>query len=63
MYLTENWRLKRQRYNLNGSELPETKELTFPPRSVTPRDVEVYDFEAQDSHDAPMVEERDKVSS
>jgi hypothetical protein len=45
MYLTENWRLKAQRYILQGVRTPETHEVTFPPRPVTPRDVETYEFD------------------
>jgi hypothetical protein len=43
MYLTENWRLKEQRYTLHGLRLND-EQVSFPPREVEPRSVEVYIF-------------------
>jgi hypothetical protein len=62
MYLTENWRLKAQRYILTGNRTPETQEVTFPPRPVAPRVVEAYDFSdepyTQENREAELVEAR-----
>lgn len=48
MYLTENWRLKGQRYTLKGTRTTDTQTLTFPPRYVEPRPVQAYDFTGND---------------
>lgn len=42
MRVSENWRLKKQRYTLEGT-INEGK-VAFPPRPVEPRPVETYDF-------------------
>lgn len=46
MYLTENWRLKEQRYTLHGLRLND-EQVSFPPREVEPRAVEVYTFSTE----------------
>ncbi len=50
MYLTENWRLKAQRYTLTGSRDPQdTEAVNFPPRPVQPRMVETFDFHTSEN--------------
>lgn len=44
MRVSENWRLKKQRYTLAGKMNEETGKVTFPPRSIEPCKVETFDF-------------------
>lgn len=48
MDITRNWRLREQRYRLEGTECTECGELHFPPRMVCPqcksRDLEPHRF-------------------
>lgn len=44
MRVSENWRLKKQRYTLEGKVNEETGKVSFPPRPVEPRQVETFDF-------------------
>ncbi len=46
MRVSENWRLKKQRYALEGKVSQDGK-VVFPPRDVEPRQVETYDFNKQ----------------
>ena len=48
MHLTENWRLKGPRYNLTTTRNTETQELTFPPRKIATRELDVFEFEARE---------------
>jgi len=48
MHLTENWRLKGQRYTLTTTRNNETQEITFPPRHVARRELDVYTFDEQE---------------
>ena len=48
MHLTENWRLKGPRYSLTTTRNKETQELTFPPRHVATREMDVFKFDEQD---------------
>ncbi len=59
MYLTDVWRLKTQRYILEGNRVPETKEVTFPPRPVAPRDVKKYDWPDESEKDRSELSFRD----
>jgi hypothetical protein len=47
MRISENWRLKNQRYSLTGSR-DENGNVEFPPRAVKPRQVENYDFKKEE---------------
>ena len=44
MRVTESWRLKDERYTLQGQADSATGEITFPPREVAPREVSAYTF-------------------
>lgn len=46
MRITENWRLKSERYTLEGAQPTEIENPCFPPRPVQAREVEIYDFKA-----------------
>jgi len=45
MYLTENWRLKGPRYLLTTTRNRETQQVTFPPRKVAIRELDLYKFD------------------
>lgn len=38
MEIARHWRLRRQRYRLEGSICPESGQVTFPPRPACPYD-------------------------
>jgi uncharacterized OB-fold protein len=37
MEVPRHWRIKKQRYQLMGSQCPDCKEVSFPPRDICPR--------------------------
>ncbi len=37
MEISQHWRLKKERYNLVGTECPQCGYKSFPPREVCPR--------------------------
>lgn len=45
MRVSENWRLKDARYQLKGSRRLNDNEISFPPRAVKPREVQLYQFD------------------
>lgn len=47
MRVSQNWRLKKQRYALEGT-INEDGKVSFPPRTVEPRNVETFDFGKQE---------------
>ncbi len=47
MRLTEYWRLKDQRYTLDGAFHNGKVADSYPPRANPQRDVEVYDFQRE----------------
>ena len=61
MHLTENWRLKGPRYTLTTTRDEETQEVTFPPRHVATREIEVYEFDA-DEEEPPEPEFEARVA-
>lgn len=44
MSISENWRLKDERYALKAEQLTDSEDLVFPPRPVKPRTVELFNF-------------------
>ena len=59
MYLTENWRLKNQRYTLRGTQNTQTHEINFPPRRVAPREVATYDLNQSATGEALHTEKKE----
>jgi hypothetical protein len=57
MHLTENWRLKGQRYALMTNRNTETQEITFPPRHVATREMDVFKFDENevDEHEPKVI--------
>jgi hypothetical protein len=51
MHLTENWRLKGQRYALMTNRNTETQEITFPPRHVATREMDVFKFDENEAEE------------
>jgi len=63
MYLTENWRLKEQRYTLKGSRSHDTHEVMFPPRPVAPRELALYDFALETETNRPTQPQAEALHS